>query len=194
MATAKDNRDAIVLLVEGLLTAIGEDPLREGLIGTPKRVAEMYQEMFRGYNKSAKPALTTFPNGVDGILTDSMIVDGGYFFSLCEHHMLPFFGKYYFAYIPDERIIGLSKISRLVAFYSAKLQVQERLTTEIVSDLEEALHPLGIGLILCGRHLCKEMRGVKQVGGEMTTSEMRGVFRADAKVREEFLHLIELPH
>jgi GTP cyclohydrolase I len=194
MATAKDNHDEIVGLVFHLLEAIGESPVREGLVSTPKRVAKMYQEMFRGYDESARPALTTFPNGVDGILTDSMIVDGGYFFSMCEHHMLPFFGRYYFAYIPDKRIIGLSKISRLVAFYSAKLQVQERLTSEIVIDLEEALHPLGIGLILRGRHLCKEMRGAKQVGGEMITSEMRGVFRADAKVREEFLHLIELPH
>jgi GTP cyclohydrolase I len=108
--------------------------------------------------------------------------------------MLPFFGKYYFAYIPQKRIIGLSKIARVVDYFSSRLQVQERLATEIVNELEEALHPLGIGLILCGRHLCKEMRGARQVGGEMITSEMRGVFRADAKVREEFLHLIELPH
>lgn len=120
---------------------------------------------------------------------DQMIIDTGYFYSQCEHHMAPFFGKYYFAYIPDKDILGLSKVARIVDFHSSRLQVQERLVKEIVDDLETALKPLGIALILKGRHLCKEMRGVKKVNGEMTTSDLRGVFRTKPEVREEFINL-----
>ena len=120
-----------------------------------------------------------------------MIIDTGYFYSHCEHHMVPFFGNYYFAYIPDKKIVGISKIARLVDYHSAKLQVQERLTKEIVDDIEKLLKPKGIALIMKARHLCKEMRGIKKHNSEMITSEMRGVFKNNSKTREEFLSLIK---
>jgi GTP cyclohydrolase I len=119
-----------------------------------------------------------------------MIVDSGDYYSQCEHHMVPFFGKYYFAYIPGKKILGLSKVARIVDFYSAKLQVQERLGKEIIDELEKELKPKGIALVLKGRHLCKEMRGARKTGGEMVTSELRGVFKTKPEVRQEFLSLI----
>lgn len=174
-----------------LLEIIGENPKREGLRDTPSRVVKMWREIFRGYDESQKPKITVFPNNNDGVHYDQMIVDTGYFYSHCEHHTVPFFGKYYFAYIPNKKILGLSKVARLVDFHSAKLQVQERLGKEILDDLEKELKPKGIALILKGRHLCKEMRGVKKVNGEMTTSDLRGVFRKKLEVREEFINLIK---
>lgn len=185
-----DNSD-VEKVVSIQLLAMGEDPEREGLLETPKRVAKMYKEIFRGYDESQKPEFTVFDNGKDGIKVDQMITDRGYFYSQCEHHMVPFFGDYYFAYIPNKKIIGLSKIARIVGYYSAKLQVQERLTTEIVDELEKALKPKGIALIMKGRHLCKEMRGVKIHEAEMTTSCLRGVFRKP-EVKAEFINIIKL--
>ena len=179
-------------LIKNILREIGENPEREGLLDTPKRVAKMYQEIFKGYKEHEKPKITVFDNNNDGIEYDQMITDRGYFFSQCEHHMMPFFGDYYFAYIPGKKVIGLSKIARLVDYYSAKLQVQERLTIQIVDELEKVLKPKGIALIMKGRHLCKEMRGVKKHNAEMTTSEMRGVFKKDEKARAEFLNLIKI--
>lgn len=179
-------------LIKEVLREIGENPEREGLLDTPKRVAKMFCEIYRGYKEHEKPNITVFSNNNDGIEYDQMITDRGYFFSQCEHHMMPFFGDYYFAYIPNKKVIGLSKIARLVDYYSAKLQVQERLTIQIVDELEKALEPKGIALIMKGRHLCKEMRGVKKHNAEMTTSEMRGVFKKDEKARAEFLSLIKL--
>lgn len=177
-------------LIKEILKNIGENPEREGLKDTPKRVAKMYKEIFRGYDNSQKPIITTFPNGQDGIVCDQMVCDTGYFFSHCEHHIVPFFGKYYFAYIPDKTILGLSKVARIIDFHSAKLQVQERLVTDVVNDLERACSPQGIALVLSGRHLCKEMRGVKKFNGEMVTSDVRGLFREDPSAKKEFLSLI----
>jgi GTP cyclohydrolase I len=199
VAITKDNKDEITSYerfvkvekcIKDLLVLIGEDPTRSGLKDTPERIARMYQELFKGYDPSKVPDVTTFKNGDDGVIYDEMIIDSGYFFSMCEHHMLPFFGHYYFAYIPNTKIIGLSKIARVVDYYSARLQVQERLTRIIVDQLQEALEPLAIGLVLRARHLCKEMRGIKKINGEMITSEMRGLFRLDDKARQEFLRLI----
>lgn len=175
-----------------LLEFIGENPNREGLKKTPERIVKMYKEIFRGYDLKKKPKITIFQNRKDGIHYDQMICDNGYFFSYCEHHMVPFFGNYYFAYIPDKKLIGLSKIARLVDYYSARLQVQERLVNDIVDELVKLLNPKGIALVLKGRHLCKEMRGVKKYKGEMITSEMRGVFRNENKVRQEFLKFYDL--
>ncbi len=177
-------------LIEQLITYIGDDYRREGLLDTPERVLKMWKEMFRGYMEE-KPEITVFPNGEDGIKVDEMIIDTGYFYSTCEHHLIPFFGEYYFAYIPQGHIVGLSKVARVVDYHSAKLQVQERLTKEIIDQLEEQLKPLGIGLIMKARHLCKEMRGVKKVNGLMTTSDMRGVFRTKPETRQEFMNLIK---
>lgn len=178
--------------IRDFLVHIGENPDREGLKDTPKRIFKMWKEIYRGYNKEQKPNITVFDNNNDGIEYDQMITDRGYFFSQCEHHGVPFFGDYYFAYIPDRKVVGLSKIARLVDYFSAKLQVQERLTIEIVNELEKVLQPKGIALVMKGRHLCKEMRGVKKHNAEMTTSEMRGVFKRDEKARAEFLSLIKL--
>lgn len=189
MATAKDNQHKIENAVRIILSSIGEDPNRAGLKETPQRVARMYNELFRGYDKKQRPNVTIFENGKDGVQYDEMILDSGYFYSVCEHHMIPFFGHYYFAYIPKHKILGISKVARIVDYYAAKLQVQERLTTQIVDDLQSALEPEAIGLVMKAQHLCREMRGVKKVNGEMTTSVMRGLFRLDSKSRQEFLQL-----
>jgi len=178
--------------IKQILDEIGDDSNREGLIDTPKRVVKMYKETFRGYDKEQKPNITLFNNGKDGVSYDQMIIDKGYFYSHCEHHMVPFFGEYYFAYIPGDKIIGLSKVARIVDYYASKLQIQERLGKEIVDALDEELKSNGIALVLKARHLCKEMRGVKKVGGEMVTSEMKGAFRYDKAARTEFLNLIKL--
>jgi|6_EtaG_2_1085325.scaffolds.fasta_scaffold02207_15 GTP cyclohydrolase I len=178
-----------------VLEYLGEDPTRQGLVNTPKRVINSYKELFRGYDEKQLPDITIFDNGNDNIVYDEMIIDTGDYYSHCEHHMLPFFGKYWFAYIPSEKgkILGLSKISRVVDYFSAKLQVQERLTGEIVDYIWKALNepsPLGMALIMKGEHLCKTMRGAKKKG-IMTTSVMKGVFKDKAVVRQEFLSLIK---
>ncbi|HOC78593.1 GTP cyclohydrolase I FolE [Patescibacteria group bacterium] len=178
--------------IKEILQLIGDNNEREGLGGTPERVAKMFKEVFRGYDENEKPKVTVFENGHDGISVDEMIIDTGYFFSYCEHHMVPFFGNYFFSYIPDSKIVGISKIGRIVDYYSAKLQVQERLTKEIVDEIERIIEPKGVALIIKARHLCKEMRGVKKYNSEMITSEMRGVFRDDDKARQELLNIIKL--
>lgn len=186
------NKEKVAYYIQSIFHEIGENTQREGLLDTPKRVAKMYKELFKGYNESEKPQITVFNNNADGIHYDQMIIDNGTFYSQCEHHMVPFFGEYHFGYIPDKKLIGLSKVARIIDWYSSKLQIQERLTKEIVDCIEEELKPRGIILILKARHLCKEMRGVKQVNGKMITSEVRGIF-ADSKsgAREEFLSLIK---
>jgi len=179
-----------------ILEYIGENPNRIGLLETPRRIEKMYAEIYRGYNLDLKPNITVFPNGQDGISYDEMITDEGTYFSTCEHHGLPFFGKYYFAYIPNKNglILGLSKIARMVDYCSAKMQIQERLTNEIVDEIEKALcvnknKPLGIALVMKGEHLCKTMRGARKKG-IMTTSVMRGVFKTKSETRSEFLKLV----
>lgn len=179
-------------MVEEILKMIGDDPGRSGLKDTPERVVKMWGEVFRGYDENQKPELTTFPNNEDGVKYDQVIIDSGYFFSHCEHHLVPFFGKYYFGYIPGEKIIGLSKVSRIVDYYSARLQIQERLVKEIVDELEKVLKPKGIALVMSARHLCKEMRGVKKINSEMITSDLRGAFRNNESTRIEFLQFIGL--
>lgn len=182
--------------IKNILCAIGENPEREGLVGTPERIERMFKEIFRGYDPKQKPKITTFQNGSDGIVYDSMVVDEGNYYSMCEHHMMPFFGKYYFAYIPNPKgkILGISKVGRVVDYCSAKLQIQERLVHEIVDMLTDALGtenpPLGVALVMKGKHLCKSMRGVKK-DGEMTSSYLTGVFQDDPKVRAEFMNLIK---
>lgn len=175
-------------VVKDTISLIGDNCEREGVIDTPTRVTKMWKEIFKGYNLDNKPKVTVFNNGKDGIIYNEMITDSGEFYSMCEHHMLPFFGKYYFAYIPNKKILGLSKVARIVDFYASKLQVQERLTIEIVNELESALKPKGIALIMEAEHMCKSMRGVKKKG-TMLTSELRGVFKKHSIARNEFLML-----
>lgn len=174
-------------LISRLLVCIGEDVTRKGLQDTPKRVAKMYEEVFRGYDSSTCPTLTHFPNGEDGILYDEMIIDHGYFFSYCEHHIVPFFGTFYFGYIPNELVIGASKIARLVDWYSARLQTQERLVSQVVSHFCGIIQPKGCGLVIRGRHLCKEMRGVKKVNSPFETIALTGCFKESATTRSEFM-------
>lgn len=174
-------------LIRTELIAIGENPDREGLLETPRRVVKSWDEIYKGYDLNQKPDITVFENGNDGLKISEMIHDKGYFFSQCEHHKLPFFGRYHFAYIPNKKVLGLSKVARIVDYFSSKLQVQERLTKEILDEIEKQVEPLGIALMLEGRHLCKEMRGVKQVNSAMVTSDLRGVFFSKSEVRNEFL-------
>ena len=180
--------------IKKILRYIGENPAREGLIETPARMVRMWKEIFRGYDPKQKPRITTFQNGADGLVYDSMIVDSGNFFSVCEHHFMPFFGRYYFAYIPNPKgkIIGLSKIARVVDYHAAKMQIQERLVSDVVREIEQALGtenpPLGIALVMEAEHLCKTMRGVKKQG-RMMASMLTGVFK-DAAPRAEFMQVI----
>lgn len=175
---------------------IGEDPNRAGLLDTPDRIVRMCREIFRGYDPKQKPKITTFPNGQDGITYDSMVVDKGDFYSLCEHHCRTFFGEYWFAYIPNPqgRILGISKIGRVVDYCAAKLQVQERLVHDVVEMLSDALGseypPLGIAMVMKGRHMCKESRGARKKG-IMTSSYLTGCFMADPALRAEFMRMIE---
>ncbi len=152
----------------------------------------MWDEVFSGYNEKNKPSITVFPNKTDGIEYSQMIIDTGYFYSHCEHHLAPFFGKYYFAYIPDKKIMGLSKVARIVDHFSSKLQIQERLVKEIVDEIEKVIEPKGIAFVMKARHLCKEMRGVKKIEGEMITSDIRGSFRKNPSTRNEFMGIIKL--
>ena len=177
--------------VRVLLTAIGEDPDREGLVGTPDRIARMYKEIFRGYDPAQKPKITTFENDMQS--TD-MVFDTGDYYSMCEHHMMPFFGRYYFAYVPrkDGRILGISKVARVVGYCAARLQLQERLARDIVQMLTEALDGKvdGMAIVMRGTHLCKTMRGVKN-NGTMTVAHLSGVFKEEPQARSEFYKLID---
>lgn len=183
--------------IRELLEFIGEDPDRVGLLETPDRMLRMFSEMFRGYDSSRKPVITTFPNGQDGIIYDNMVVDSGTFYSVCEHHCRTFFGEYWFAYLPNPkgRILGLSKIGRVVDYCSSRLQVQERLVQDVVSMLTEALGtenpPFGMALMMKGRHMCKESRGARK-SGCMTSTCLTGAFRRSAQVRQEFLSYIDI--
>ena len=190
----KQSKEHIEQCIRDIFEYLGEDPNRPGLQGTPDRIVRMWQEIFRGYDPEQKPTITTFPNGEDGIVFDNLVVDEGPFYSECEHHMMPFHGKYWFGYIPNPkgRILGISKIGRVVDYCAARLQVQERLTREVVEMLEEALGmenpPLGMALVMKGTHLCKTMRGARKEG-TMTSYYMTGVFRTDKDLRDEFLNL-----
>lgn len=182
--------------IKELFEFIGENPEREGLVDTPARIVKMFKEIFRGYDPKQKPKITTFENGSDGIVYDSMVIDTGDFYSLCEHHARTFFGEYYFSYIPNPngKILGISKIGRVVDYCSSKLQIQERLVHDIVEMLNDALcsdtdnKPLGMALVMKGRHLCKEGRGARKKG-VMTSSYLTGLFASDPALRAEFMSL-----
>lgn len=183
-----NKKEEIEKHIKALLQLIGDDSERDGLKGTPGRVARMFGEIYRGYDPAQKPKITTFQNGVDGIVYDSMVIDEGTFYSMCEHHMMPFFGKYWFAYIPNPngKILGISKIGRVVDYCAARLQIQERLGRNIVDMLSDALGkenpPLGIAIVMEGEHLCKTMRGVKKKG-TMRSSFFVGEFKNNNELR-----------
>ncbi len=174
--------------ISGILGMIGEDPEREGLLKTPYRVAKAYRFLTQGYTMDIEAVL----NGAifEEDYNEMVIVKDIDFYSLCEHHMLPFFGKCHIAYIPNGKIVGLSKLPRIVDVFARRLQVQERMTQQIAEALQQALHPLGVGVVCEGRHMCMMMRGVQKQNSVATTSEMLGAFEANSKTREEFLRLI----
>ncbi|MBI4124484.1 MAG: GTP cyclohydrolase I FolE [Deltaproteobacteria bacterium] len=175
-------------LIKGLLLEIGENPEREGLLKTPARVREMYQYLTRGYREDPKALINSaiYEQQYD----EMILVKDIEIYSLCEHHMLPFFGKAHVAYIPDGRIIGLSKVARLVDMFARRLQVQERLTVEIAKVIQEHLKPKGVAVVIEAKHLCMLMRGVEKQNSVAVTSEMLGCFRSDSRTREEFMDLI----
>ncbi len=175
-------------LVRGILEKIGEDPGREGLVDTPARVTRAWREIAAGYDMDAGAMVRGALFTAEG--RDMIVVNDIDFYSMCEHHMLPFFGKAHVAYIPNGKIVGLSKIARVVEAYARRLQVQERMTTQIADCLMENLQPLGVAVILHAQHLCMMMRGIQKQNSCAVTSEMRGCFRKNSKTRAEFLSLI----
>ena len=174
-------------LTRELLVRLGEDPDREGLLRTPERFAKAYQYLTKGYNEDPADILRGALYSVD--YDEMVIVKDIEMFSLCEHHMLPFFGKVHIAYIPKGKVVGLSKLPRLVEVFARRLQVQERLTVEIAESIQNAIHPLGVGVVIEARHLCMMMRGVEKQHSATVTSSMLGAFRAP-QTRQEFLALI----
>lgn len=180
--------EQIAQSVQTVLLQIGEDPTREGLVKTPKRVGEALQFLCKGYNEDPKAILRSALFEED--YRQMVVVKDIDFYSLCEHHMLPFFGKVHVAYIPNGRITGLSKIARVVDVFARRLQVQERLTTQIKECLQQTLDPLGVMVVVEAEHLCMQMRGVQKQHAMTVTSDFTGVFQ-QAKTREEFLRLIK---
>lgn len=174
--------------IRQLIEEIGEDPNREGLKRTPERVAKAYDFLTRGYKEDPRTIIN------DALFTEEnkemVVVRDIDFYSLCEHHMLPFFGKCHVAYIPDHKIVGLSKLARLVELFSRRLQVQERMTKQIADTVEEVLEPLGVGVVIEAVHLCMQMRGVEKQNSVAVTSHMLGSFRHSPETRAEFLNLI----
>ncbi len=174
-------------LTRELLVRLGEDPTREGLLRTPERIAHAYQYLTKGYHEDPAEVLNGALFSVD--YDEMVIVKDIEMFSLCEHHMLPFFGKVHIAYLPKGKVLGLSKLPRLVEVFARRLQVQERLTVEIAESIQKAIHPLGVGVVIEARHLCMMMRGVEKQHSATVTSSMIGAFRAQ-QTRQEFLSLI----
>ena len=177
-------------LVKRLLSEIGEDPGREGLVNTPKRVEQALKFLTSGYEADVDTVINDALFTVD--YSEMVIVRDIDFYSLCEHHLLPFFGKCHVAYVPSNKVIGLSKIPRLVEVFSRRLQVQERLTNQIANVILEKVNPLGVAVVMEGTHLCMSMRGVQKQNSLAVTSAMLGLFRKNARTRMEFLELIRL--
>lgn len=175
-------------IVTDLLLEMGENPKREGLISTPKRVAKSYEFLTSGYNMDIKKVMNEamFEEKYD----EMVIVKNIDFYSLCEHHMLPFYGKVHIAYLPDGKILGLSKFPRLVDVFARRLQVQERMTQQIADTIMEYLNPKGVGVVTEAYHMCMMMRGVEKQNSSATSSAMHGIFREDTRTRSEFLNLI----
>ncbi len=176
--------------VRTLLRFAGEDPAREGLLDTPKRVIKSYGELFAGYSLEPKDILSTTFEEVGGY--DEMIVLRDIEFSShCEHHMLPFTGRAHIAYIPTDKVVGLSKLARLVDMYARRLQIQEKMTAEIAKSLSDVLKPKGVAVVIDATHMCMTMRGVRKAGSIMHTSHLTGLFKSDSRTRQEFFSLLK---
>jgi GTP cyclohydrolase I len=180
--------ETVASLVRKMITLIGEDPEREGLKKTPERYEKALKFLTSGYHQNVDHLL----NGATfSVCYDEMVVVKDIeFFSLCEHHLLPFFGKAHVAYLPSKKVIGLSKVARLVNMFARRLQIQERLTSQIAKAIEEKIAPQGVGVIIEARHLCMQMRGVEKQHGQAVTSAMLGAFRDNKQTRDEFLALV----
>ena len=175
--------------VTELLSAIGEDPSREGLLETPRRIAEMYSDIFDGLFNDPKEHLGV----VFSVAHDELVLLRNIpFYSMCEHHFLPFHGEAHVGYIPDGRVVGISKLARVVEAYARRFQVQEKLTAQIAHCIHDVLHPRGVGVVIEAAHQCMTTRGVHKTGVSMVTSQMLGSFREDARTRDEFLRLVGL--
>ncbi len=184
MVDKKKIEQAVLAIIE----AIGEDPNREGLKGTPRRIAEMYTELFTGLGVDPKKELAV---GFDEGHHEMVILKDIPFYSMCEHHLLPFFGLAHVGYIPKGRIVGASKLARAVEILSKRPQLQERLTSQIAEAVVEALAPNGVGVVIEAEHMCMTLRGVKKPGSKIVTSAMRGLFRTNPATRAEFMSLVQ---
>ena len=184
-----EDRASVEEAVRVILRHCGEDPSREGLARTPSRVAKAFEFLTRGYDEDPKVAI----NGAlftEEDYQEMILCKNLDFYSLCEHHLLPFFGKAHVAYLPNRRIVGLSKIARMTEIFARRLQVQERLTTQIAHTIMEEIEPLGVAVVLEAEHLCMRMRGVEKQNSYVTTSAMLGVFRTNQETRQEFMNLL----
>ena len=185
-----DKRKKLEANTKNLLELLGEDPSREGLINTPKRVAKAWDFLTKGYNENLDDLIN---NAIfEGESKDMVIVKNIEFYSLCEHHMIPFYGKAHIGYIPNGKIIGLSKLARITDLFAQRLQVQERLTNQIAKCLQDVLNPKGVAVVLEGKHFCMLSRGVQKQNSIATSSSMLGIFREKESTRNEFLKLIEM--
>jgi GTP cyclohydrolase I len=178
-------QSATEAIVRRLLHAIGEDPARQGLQRTPQRVARMYDELTAGYYVEPQELINDALFDVD--YSEMIVVRDIEYFSMCEHHLLPFYGQAHVAYIPGDKVIGLSKIPRIVEMFARRLQIQERMTRQIAALIDETLHPLGVGVVIEGRHMCSMMRGVKKSQATLVTSALLGSFRDNPQTRAEFM-------
>ena len=182
------NHDVLEQITRKLLKEIGENPDREGLVRTPSRVAKSWNFFSKGYNQNLEDIINNAIFEEDA--KDMVIVRDVEFFSLCEHHLLPFFGKAHVGYIPNGKVIGLSKIPRIIDMFSRRLQVQERLTHQVAEVLQDVLNPIGVAVVMEGRHMCMQMRGVEKQNSFASTSAMLGQFRKSSETRSEFLSII----
>ena len=191
-ASMPGRNPAIEAAVRVILNELGEDPAREGLLRTPERVARSFAELTAGYHVDPEALINDAIFEVD--YDEMVIVRDIHFYAVCEHHILPFYGHAHVAYIPKGKVIGLSKIPRIVEMFARRLQVQERMTVQIADFLNQRLEPRGVAVVAQGVHMCSVMRGVRKENASMITSAMRGVFRKDPKTRAEFMGLITGPH
>lgn len=184
MVNERKIEEAVLSIIE----AIGEDPKREGMVGTPRRIAEMYSELFMGIDRDPREELMV---GFEEGHHEMVILKDIPFYSMCEHHLLPFYGVVHIGYIPKGRVVGASKLARVVEILSRRPQIQERLTTQIAETIVEAIEPDGVAVVVQAEHMCMTIRGVKKPGSNIITSATRGLFRTKAATRSEFLSLVQ---